>query len=541
MTDYPLDATMTGEQSLPREDETNKTTATAVAVVETDPNKDLTLLQSIKKWPRVVLYCVGLTFAILMYGYDYAIVGTTSAMPSFQRDFGEQLPDGKWILPSLWLGLWTFASPGASIIGAIAGGWFQDWRGRRASLALGSLLCAVGVAISFVSSHPADINGRRGVFLAGKGFQGGAIGMVMTTTQTYMSEIAPPSLRGPLLALFPVFTLLGQLIGAAVIFGCLNLPNGYTICFGTQWVFSAIPLLLSYAIPESPTYLVRRGLLDEARRAQRRLDGHDDVPTEETIAAIRRNIEEERKSARATYRDCFKGANRRRTVIVMFAGVLPQMFGLTLLSKASYFVQVLGMSSTLSVLVLILGIVCGVLANVCSIYIMSRVGRRNLTMYSLAILTILWGAMGVAGIWPGTISMWYSAATMILAITVAGLSVWPASYAVGAEASSLQLRARAQGVGWLTAGVAAAIFGFALPYIYNPDQGDLKAKTAFVFAGLCAVSFVASFWLIPEMKGRTPSEIDRMFEQKLPSRKFSSWRGDESMDGAVIKLDSRTV
>jgi len=44
----------------------------------------------------------------------------------------------------------------------------------------------------------------------------------------------------------------------------------------------------------------------------------------------------------------------------------------------------------------------------------------------------------------------YSAVTMILVTMVAGLSVWPASYAVGAEASSLHLRAKAQGVGWLT-------------------------------------------------------------------------------------------
>ncbi|GJN71779.1 hypothetical protein PLICBS_005847 [Purpureocillium lilacinum] len=542
MSDYPLEATSTGKPSILHDETKQPAVATVrdnarAGGVETDPHKDLTLWKSVKKWPKVVLYCVGLTFAILMYGYDYAIVGTTSAMPSFQRDFGEQLPNGKWILPSLWLGLWTFASPGASIIGAVAGGWFQDWCGRRASLAVGSFLCAIGVAISFVSNLPSDINDRRGVFLAGKGFQGGAIGMVMTTTQTYISEIAPPNLRGPMLAFFPIFTLLGQLIGAAVIFGCLNLPNGYTICFATQWGFSGVPLLLSYAIPESPTYLIRKGFLEKARRAQRRLDGRD-IPTEETIGAIQRNIEQERKSARATYVDCFKAANRRRTFIVMFAGLLPQMFGLTLLSKASYFAQVIGMESTLSVLVLILGIVCGLLANVCSMYVLSKVGRRILIIYSLGVLTILWGAMGIAGIWPGKISLWYSAVTMILVTMVAGLSVWPASYAVGAEASSLHLRAKAQGVGWLTAGVAASLFGFVLPYIYNPDQGDLKAKTAFVLAGLCAISFVMSFWLIPEMKGRTPSEIDRMFEQKLPAGKFSSWRGE---DDAVTKVDSQTV
>lgn len=47
-------------------------------------HSELTLWQTLKKWHRVSLYCVGLTSAILLYGYDYVIVGSTSSMPSFQ-------------------------------------------------------------------------------------------------------------------------------------------------------------------------------------------------------------------------------------------------------------------------------------------------------------------------------------------------------------------------------------------------------------------------------------------------------------------------
>ncbi len=89
MSDYPLEATSTGKPSILHDETKQPAVATVrdnarAGAVETDPHKDLTLWKSVKKWPKVVLYCVGLTFAILMYGYDYAIVGTTSAMPSFQ-------------------------------------------------------------------------------------------------------------------------------------------------------------------------------------------------------------------------------------------------------------------------------------------------------------------------------------------------------------------------------------------------------------------------------------------------------------------------
>lgn len=291
------------------------------------------------------------------------------------------------------------------MVGALIGGHFQDRFGRRSSLAVGSFLSAVGVAICFVSNLSSDMDTRRGIFLAGKGFQGGAIGMVMATSQTYMSEILPPNLRGPLLAFFPIFTLLGQLIGAAVIFACLNLDNGYTLCFASQWPFSAIPLLMAFIVPESPTYLIRRDQDEKAYKAQSRLDAQGMDPNT-TLDVIRRNIEHERRQTNATYAASFRGTNLRRTLIVMFASSLPNIFGLSLLSKSSYFVQMVGMKANLSVIVLILGIVCGLISNIVSVWILSKVGRRRLILSTLSILIVIWTAMGVAGCFSGQVTVW---------------------------------------------------------------------------------------------------------------------------------------
>lgn len=321
------------------------------------------------------------------------------------------------------------------------------------------------------------------MFLAGKAFQGGAMGIVMATTQTYMSEILPPKLRGSILAFFPTFTLLGQLIGAGVIYACLDIDRGYAICFATQWPFSAIPFFVALVIPESPTYLVRRNKHNEAIKAQRRLDppGTD---TQQAIDLIARNIEHERKGSKATYVECFKGTNLRRTLIIVFANLMPQIFGLTLLSKASYFMQVIGMDPDLSLLVLIGGIACGFAANLVSIRVLSLHGRRRLlTLLSLTARVVLWASMGIAGIWSGDVTIWwvvllpgspccvcggiqniylelnpalfltaptshrFTTVVLIIVIVPAGLGIWPCSYAIGSEASSLHLRARAQGIG----------------------------------------------------------------------------------------------
>lgn len=291
------------------------------------------------------------------------------------------------------------------MIGAVIGGSLQDWRGRRASLVIGSFISILSVAVLFVSNRSDEIQTRRIVFLVGKAVQGGSIGIVMSTVQTYMSEILPPVLRGSILAFFSTFTLLGQLIGAGVIYACLGIDNGYIICFATQWPFSILPLIMALIIPESPTYLIRKGKFDKAYKAQSRLDSPG-MNTQANIDAIRCNLEHERQKAQSTYMDCFKPANIRRTMIVVFANTLPNIFGLALLAKASYFVQVIGMEANLSLAILIVGIVCGFIANVFSIWLLSWFDRRFLVMTSLSILILLWFSMGISGIWSGPATIW---------------------------------------------------------------------------------------------------------------------------------------
>lgn len=95
--------------------------------------------------------------------------------------------------------------------GAVLFGWFQDRFGRRTSLIVTSLACSLSVAICYISDLPPDINAKRGVFFLAKTVQGFSIGGIMVTIQTWLSEVVPTELRGPLMALLPIFKLIGQL------------------------------------------------------------------------------------------------------------------------------------------------------------------------------------------------------------------------------------------------------------------------------------------------------------------------------------------
>lgn len=120
----------------------------------------------------------------------------------------------------------------------------------------------------------------------------------------------------------------------------------------------------------------------------------------------------------------------------------------------------------------------------------------------------------------------YTCISFVVLTMTAGLGVWPASYVVAGETSSLRLRARAQGIGWASSDAFSAVIGVVLPYVYNPDAGNLGAQSGFVYLGLAGIATVISYFILPEMKDRSAAEIDEMFELRLPARQFKTWRMD---------------
>jgi hypothetical protein len=117
---------------------------------------------------------------------------------------------------------------------------------------------------------------------------------------------------------------------------------------------------------------------------------------------------------------------------------------------------------------------------------------------------------------------------MMLITIVCGVGAWPASFAVAAETSSLQLRAKTQGIGWFTSAFCSAVAGVTLPYVFNPDAGNLRGKVGFTYMASCLVGLAVSWYLIPEMKGRNVGDIDRMFELEIPARKFKGWKSEQA-------------
>lgn len=108
---------------------------------------------------------------------------------------------------------------------------------------VGGGLSIGGILTLFLADRASNI---QVAFMGGKAFEGVAVGVIVTSTQTYMSEVIPRRLRGPALAFFPIFQLLGPWLRLELLWGWratkrlspigwLSRPRGPSPAFRFSW------------------------------------------------------------------------------------------------------------------------------------------------------------------------------------------------------------------------------------------------------------------------------------------------------------------
>ena len=72
------------------------------------------------------------------------------------------------------------------------------------------------------------------------------------------------------------------------------------------------------------------------------------------------------------------------------------------------------------------------------------------------------------------------------------------------------------------------------PYFLNPREWNLKGYTGFVWGGTALFTLIWAFFRLPETKDRTFGEIDMLFANKVPARKFAKYNTDIYNESAPI-------
>lgn len=172
--------------------------------------------------------------------------------------------------------------------------------------------------------------------------------------------------------------------------------------------------------------------------------------------------------------------------------------------------------------------VLGILGNIASWFVCNRIGRRKTFVTGTGILTIILLLIGILDVVPGYSSseQWGQATLTVIYNFFYFFLVGGMAYIIFAEVSSTALRSRTIGLTITCTNVLSTIVNIIIPYMLNPDDGNWRGKTGFFFGGFGVLSFVWSYYCLPESKGRTFEELDILFHQRVPARRFASYSVD---------------
>ena len=114
-------------------------------------------------------------------------------------------------------------------------------------------------------------------------------------------------------------------------------------------------------------------------------------------------------------------------------------------------------------------------------------------------------------------------------------------FCIVGEIPSSKLRAKTVMLARNLYNVAGIIVAIVTPYMLNPTEWNWKAKSAFLWAGIAIASATWVYFELPETRGRTFAELDKLFAEGVPSRKFKTtfpktFDAGELMEKWVMKV-----
>ncbi|KAL3462692.1 general substrate transporter [Aspergillus heterothallicus] len=485
----------------------------------------MTNMEAIKLYPKAIASSFLISLSIIMEGYDTSLLGSFYAYPTFAKKFGIPVGDGTYQVTSAWQSGLQNGTQVGQIMGLMVAGLIADRFGYKKTM-IGAmiLLCGFIFLMFFAQSI--------GMLFAAEMLCGLPWGAFQTLSVTFAAEVSPTILRPYLAAYVNLCWVAGQFISSGVLRGLLHRTDewGWRIPYALQWMWP-VPIIVGILfVPESPWWLVRRNRLDEARRSLLRLTtrGNPRYDPDDVIAMmVVTNMQEELSREGVSYWDCFRGTNLRRTEIACAAWMCQVMVGIWYAGNVNYFLQQQGFDADQS---FNFGLGLNALAFCATLgswFVMRWVGRRRLYLCGISIMLLMLLIVGFIGI-PATSSgtSYASAAMMMLFVVAYDLTVGPVCYAIVSEIPSTRLRIKTAVLARNFYLITSLGANFLNPPILNPTAWNLRGKGAFVWAPFCFVCLVWTFFRLPEPAGRTPSELDVLFENKISARKFSKTEVD---------------
>ncbi|KAG4433381.1 hypothetical protein IFR05_011141 [Cadophora sp. M221] len=236
-------------------------------------------LRSLRKYALLINIFVSL--GSITYGYFSSTIATTLGQPGFYS-FMNLAPDAT----SPGYGHTThviatvnglYSAGGA--VGCLLFMWLAEKFGRLRTIQLGALIAILGGALQ---GGAANID----MFYAGRIIAGMPIGMLVSCTPLYLSELSASAAYGRQVGVHAIFLVLGYFMASWVGYGCyFATPVNSSFAWRFPLCLQTLPPLLlllgSPWIPESVRWLLKHDRAEEAWKTLQRIHAHSHFAKEE--------------------------------------------------------------------------------------------------------------------------------------------------------------------------------------------------------------------------------------------------------------------
>lgn len=454
---------------------------------------------------RATAYVWGIALAAalggMLFGYDWVVIGGA-------RQFFE-----------IYFHLTTAGSIGwansCALVGCFAGslvaGAFGNRYGRKPVLVASAVLFAVSsILTGWAPSFAAFIVWR----IAG----GVAIGLSSSISPLYIAEVSPAAHRGRLVSLNQFAVVVGILLAQVVNWqiaasipphiSSAALLASWNVQRGWRWMFTAVTVpavvffAASFAIPESPRWLMAKGREQQAEDVLRRIGGNAAYATSEITAIAHAMREEETRTT--SWRGLWQPGVRAVLLIAIGLAILQQWSGINILfNYAEEVYRAAGLGANQIFLDIVITGAINLLFTVFAMVIVDRLGRRPLMLFGCC-------GIGVSHLLAGLAYRTGQHGLPVLVLTLCAIGCYamtlaPLTWVLIAEIFPNRLRSLGVSAAVSTLWIASFALTYSFPFI---NRAFGSSGTFFTYGAICLAGAIFVFAYVPETKGRTLEEIE---------------------------------
>ena len=456
----------------------------------------MSLIHDLRATPRLgILVAVAAATVGIIYGYDSSNIA--GALLFVTDEFGLSTGQQQLVTTAVVIG---------EVLGAVGGGALANRIGRKSSMVLVAATFAAFSLLSALAFSVPTLIGAR--FLLGL-----TIGISVVVVPVFVAESAAPKVRGAMLVLYQVATVIGIIFGYLVAW-LLADTGSWRWMLGLAAVPGTVIFLLLLRLPDTARWYMMRGRRDEAAAVLAKVDPEADVTAE--LDDIEAALAEEQSGSNtlSNLREMCRKPFLRATLFVVGLGFFVQITGINAIVYYSPRIfQAMGFEGNFALLGLpALVQVAGLAAVFISMMLVDRLGRRPILLTGIAIMIIA-NALLVAVF---TVGDDFGGA--LTALGFLGLLLFTVGFTFGFGAlvwvyAGESFPARLRSLGSSAMLTSDLIANVAVAAVFLTLLTRVGGAGTFVIFGLLAVSaFVFVFKLAPETKGRPLDDIRHFWE-----------------------------